>query len=111
MKYITRPLLRQSSLIAGGLSQILREDRGAGGDPPEALWFTPFAQYMGRTRNYGGFVSKKWQTVSLLALAELLAMGLWFSASAVTPALTTAWNLSPGGAAWSPYIGHIEQSA
>jgi MFS family permease len=45
-------------------------------------------------------LSKKWQTVLLLALAELLGMGLWFSASAVTPALTQAWNLSAGQAAW-----------
>jgi MFS family permease len=45
-------------------------------------------------------MSKKWQTILLLALAELLAMGLWFSASAVTPALTTAWDLSSGDAAW-----------
>jgi MFS family permease len=44
--------------------------------------------------------SRKWGTVLLLALAELLAMGLWFSASAVTPTLTTAWKLSPGSAAW-----------
>lgn len=34
-------------------------------------------------------MSKKWRTILLLALAELLAMGLWFSASAVIPALTT----------------------
>jgi MFS family permease len=45
-------------------------------------------------------MSKKWQTVLWLALAELLAMGLWFSASAVTPALSEAWNLTPGNAAW-----------
>jgi MFS family permease len=45
-------------------------------------------------------MSKKWQTILLLALAEWLAMGLWFSASAVTPTLTTAWDLSPGDAAW-----------
>lgn len=45
-------------------------------------------------------MNKKWQTILLLALAELLAMGLWFSASAVTPALSRAWNLSAGNAAW-----------
>lgn len=45
-------------------------------------------------------MSEKWRTLLLLALAELLGMGLWFSASAVTPTLTTAWNLSPGDAAW-----------
>ena len=36
----------------------------------------------------------------LLALAELLAMGLWFSASAVVPQLTTHWELSAGQQAW-----------
>ncbi len=45
-------------------------------------------------------MSKKWQTVLWLALAEFLAMSLWFSASAVTPSLTEVWNLTPGGAAW-----------
>jgi MFS family permease len=45
-------------------------------------------------------LGKKWQTVLLLALAELLVMGLWFSASAVTPSLVSLWNLSVGQAAW-----------
>jgi len=45
-------------------------------------------------------MSKKWRTIWLLALAELLGMGLWFSASAVTPALTEVWNLTAGDAAW-----------
>ncbi|MGB8510458.1 MAG: MFS transporter [Pyrinomonadaceae bacterium] len=36
----------------------------------------------------------------LLALAELLAMSLWFSASAVVPALTAEWNLSEPAANW-----------
>lgn len=55
-------------------------------------------------------MSKKWQTILWLALAEFLAMGLWFSASAVTPALTAAWNLNPGDAAWltmSVQIGFV----
>jgi MFS family permease len=42
----------------------------------------------------------KWPTLLLLALAELLAMGVWFSASAVVPALTVAWNLDDGGRSW-----------
>ena len=45
-------------------------------------------------------MSRKWQTVLTLALAELLAMGLWFSATAVTPTLTAAWQLTAGQAAW-----------
>jgi MFS family permease len=55
-------------------------------------------------------MSQKWRTVLWLALAELLAMGLWFSASAVTPALTSAWDLTPGSAAWltmSVQIGFV----
>lgn len=35
-----------------------------------------------------------------LAVAELLAMSLWFSASAVVPQLTLEWALSPGQQAW-----------
>ena len=55
-------------------------------------------------------MSRKWQIISLLALAEFLAMGLWFSASAVTPALTEAWNLTAGNVAWltmSVQIGFV----
>jgi MFS family permease len=33
-------------------------------------------------------------------LAELLAMAVWFSASAVAPALSTAWQLDDSGRAW-----------
>jgi MFS family permease len=35
----------------------------------------------------------------LLALAELLGMSVWFSASAVVPALAVAWQLDDGGRA------------
>ncbi len=42
----------------------------------------------------------KWRVLLLLALAELLAMSLWFSATAVMPSLIDAWQLSTGGAAW-----------
>jgi hypothetical protein len=38
-------------------------------------------------------MSRKWQIISLLALAEFLGMSLWFSASAVTPALTMQTSL------------------
>src|SRR6478672_7441583 len=41
----------------------------------------------------------KWPTLLLLALAELLGMSVWFSASAVVPALTAAWRLDDGGRA------------
>ncbi len=36
----------------------------------------------------------------LLAVVELLAMALWFSASSVAPALKVAWDLSDADAAW-----------
>jgi MFS family permease len=38
--------------------------------------------------------------MTLLALAELLAMALWFSASAVVPQLTAEWRLTDGQKAW-----------
>lgn len=42
----------------------------------------------------------KWNVLLLLSLAELLAMGTWFSASAVVGPLASAWNLSDAGQAW-----------
>ena len=42
----------------------------------------------------------RWRTLALLAVAELLGMSLWFSGSAVVPALTKEWNLSAGAAGW-----------
>jgi len=36
----------------------------------------------------------------VLAIAELLAMSLWFSGSAVVPALTSEWKLSSDAASW-----------
>jgi MFS family permease len=38
--------------------------------------------------------------IGFLALAELLGMSVWFSASAVVPALTSEWGLSASGQAW-----------
>jgi len=55
-------------------------------------------------------LNHKWRTLWLLALAELLAMATWFSASAVVPALTAAWELDAGGRAWltmSVQIGFV----
>jgi len=42
----------------------------------------------------------KWWNVSLLAFATLLAMSVWFSASAVVPQLTAAWRLSGALQSW-----------
>lgn len=52
----------------------------------------------------------KWRTLLLLSLAELLGMAVWFSASAVVPALTSAWHLDESGRAWltmSVQIGFV----
>ena len=42
----------------------------------------------------------KWRMLFILSVAELLGMVLWFSASAVTPALTAEWNLTDASSAW-----------
>lgn len=52
----------------------------------------------------------KWRNLWLLAIAELLAMCLWFSASAVVPQLTQEWNLSDSLKSWltmSVQIGFV----
>lgn len=46
-----------------------------------------------------GAVTKK-QALALLSLTELLGMSVWFSASAVVPALTAAWGLNTSDQAW-----------
>ena len=38
--------------------------------------------------------------IYLLSIAELFGMSVWFSASAVVPALTNEWGLSASGQAW-----------
>ncbi|HET9786008.1 MAG TPA: hypothetical protein VFP47_02690, partial [Pyrinomonadaceae bacterium] len=42
----------------------------------------------------------RWRVLALLSLAELLAMSLWFSGSAVVPALQSEWHLSDSTATW-----------
>jgi MFS family permease len=42
----------------------------------------------------------KKRVLAYLALAEFLGMSVWFSASAVVPALTAAWSLTDSGQAW-----------
>jgi len=44
--------------------------------------------------------ASRWRTLALLAIAELLGMSLWFSGSAVVPALTREWSLSESAASW-----------
>jgi MFS family permease len=41
----------------------------------------------------------RWRFLVLLSLAEMLALSLWFSASAVLPALSREWGLGDGGRA------------
>lgn len=42
----------------------------------------------------------KWRVLWILAIAELLAMSLWFSASAVVPQLAREWSLDGARQAW-----------
>ncbi|MCG6955985.1 MAG: MFS transporter [Gemmatimonadetes bacterium] len=42
----------------------------------------------------------RWRVILLLAAAELLVLGLWFSASAVVPALERDWGITGGQASW-----------
>jgi MFS family permease len=43
---------------------------------------------------------RKWRALTLLALAELFGMSLWFSGSAVVPALTKEWHLNESQVSW-----------
>src|SRR6476660_5022290 len=55
-------------------------------------------------------LERKWRILTWLALAELLGMAVWFSASAVVPALSIEWTLSDSGKAWltiSVQIGFV----
>jgi len=54
--------------------------------------------------------SSKWFNLSFLSLAQLMAMSLWFSASAVIPQLTEEWKLSGSQQSWltmSVQIGFV----
>ena len=42
----------------------------------------------------------RWRALTLLSIAELLGMALWFSGSAVVPALSREWQLSPAQISW-----------
>ena len=43
---------------------------------------------------------RRWRALALLSTAELLGMALWFSGSAVVPALSLEWQLSPSQVSW-----------
>jgi len=51
------------------------------------------------TANTEGSV-RQWRNLGLLALAELLGLTLWFSSSAVTPAIKADWGLTTGETSW-----------
>src|SRR5918992_3300564 len=44
--------------------------------------------------------SRRWRALTLLSTAELLGMALWFSGSAVVPALSNEWQLSSSQISW-----------
>jgi MFS family permease len=55
-------------------------------------------------------VTGKWRTLGFLTAAQLLAMSVWFSASAVVPQLTAEWSLSGALQSWltmSVQIGFV----
>ena len=43
---------------------------------------------------------RKWRALVVTGLAVVLSLTTWFSATAITPELTRAWNLSPAAAGW-----------
>ncbi|HEY0365228.1 MAG TPA: MFS transporter [Pyrinomonadaceae bacterium] len=43
---------------------------------------------------------RRWRALTLLSIAELFGMALWFSGSAVVPALTREWQLSASQISW-----------
>jgi MFS family permease len=51
--------------------------------------------------NTGSLVEpRRWRVLTLLSLAILLGMSLWFSGSAVVPALTKEWRLTESEVSW-----------
>jgi len=44
-------------------------------------------------------LAERWRQLAVLSVAELLALSLWFSASAVLPALRREWSLGDAGSA------------
>jgi MFS family permease len=44
--------------------------------------------------------STRWRVLTLLGIAELFGMSLWFAASAVSPQLRSIWGLTPTETGW-----------
>jgi len=53
-------------------------------------------------------LARKYRVLSIVALAELLAMSLWFSASAVGPELAALWGLTDAETAWLTIAVQLE---
>ena len=53
-----------------------------------------------RTRGDRLSEARRWRVLGLLALAEVLGMSLWFSASAVSGQYRAMWQLSGSETAW-----------
>jgi MFS family permease len=47
-----------------------------------------------------GEAAGRWRQLAVVSVVELLAMGVWFSASAVVPQLNREWHLSGAQASW-----------
>ena len=60
----------------------------------------PISSDPSTARHAGANGHGKWRVLSILALSELLAMTLWFSASAVVPQLAREWTLDGTRQAW-----------
>ncbi|HEY3028012.1 MAG TPA: MFS transporter [Pyrinomonadaceae bacterium] len=56
--------------------------------------------YSDEANQQHGSSGLRWRALSLLAVAELLGMSLWFSGSAVVPALKIAWKLGDATVSW-----------
>jgi MFS family permease len=61
---------------------------------------TPGPEAAGAAPGTGASAQGRFGALALLAVALLLSMTTWFSASAVVPQLREEWHLSAGGAAW-----------
>ncbi len=48
----------------------------------------------------GAGAAERWRFLGLMALAVVLSMTTWFSATAIVPELNRVWGLTPSAAAW-----------
>ena len=56
-------------------------------------------------------MSEKWRNLWLLTISVLLAKGLWFSAPAVVPQLTSEWGLTGNQQAWLTMTVKAQEAA